>query len=88
MGFNQFTINNYRSALAKQCTGKVIVCVIKILETCAGSNRNLKYFKTSSDLTMLDWSPNMASMGMTKTLPTTSYKYIVGNVNKMPFNDD
>jgi hypothetical protein len=23
MGYNQFTINNYRSALAKQCTGKV-----------------------------------------------------------------
>lgn len=30
----------------------------------------------------------MASIGMTKTLPTTSYKYVVGNVTKMPFKDD
>jgi hypothetical protein len=25
MGYNQFTINNYRNTLAKQCSGKVII---------------------------------------------------------------
>jgi ubiquinone/menaquinone biosynthesis C-methylase UbiE len=30
----------------------------------------------------------MASIGMTKVLPTMSYNYVVGDVTKMPFNDD
>lgn len=89
MGYNQFTINNYRNALAKQCTGKVTYYLkLKILQTCAGSNRNLKYFKPTINLTMIDWSPNMASIGMTKTLPSTDYKYVIGDVTKMPFKDD
>jgi ubiquinone/menaquinone biosynthesis C-methylase UbiE len=37
---------------------------------------------------MIDWSPNMASIGMTKTLPLTEYKYLVADVTKMPFSDD
>ncbi len=60
----------------------------KILETCAGSNRNIKFYKPGSDITLIDWSPNMASIGMTKTLPTTQFKYIVGNATKMPFKDN
>ena len=30
----------------------------------------------------------MASIGMTKTLPLTEYKYLVADVTKMPFSDD
>ena len=30
----------------------------------------------------------MASIGMTKTLPSTDYKYVIGDVTKMPFKDD
>lgn len=30
----------------------------------------------------------MASIGMTKTLPSTEYKYVIGDVTKMPFKDD
>jgi ubiquinone/menaquinone biosynthesis C-methylase UbiE len=30
----------------------------------------------------------MASIGMTKTLPTIGYNYVVGDVTKMPFKDD
>ena len=41
-----------------------------------------------SNITMIDWSPNMASIGMTKTLPSTDYKYVIGDVTKMPFKDD
>lgn len=37
---------------------------------------------------MIDWSPNMASIGMTKTLPMSEFTYIVGDVTKMNFKDD
>lgn len=30
----------------------------------------------------------MASIGMTKIVPTIDYKYVVGDVTKMPFKDD
>jgi ubiquinone/menaquinone biosynthesis C-methylase UbiE len=30
----------------------------------------------------------MVSIGMTKTLPSTSYKYVVGDITKMPFKDN
>lgn len=61
---------------------------LQILQTCAGSNRNLKFYKPTKTLTLIDWSPNMASIGMTKTVPASDYKYIVGDVTKMPFKDD
>jgi ubiquinone/menaquinone biosynthesis C-methylase UbiE len=88
MGYNQFNINNYRSTLAKQCEGNVLSYLSKILETCAGSNRNLRFFKPTDTLTLIDWSPYMASIGMTKTVPATNYKYVVGDVTKMPFADN
>lgn len=68
--------------------GMYEIFFIKILETCAGSNRNLKFFKPTNSLTLIDWSPFMASIGMTKSVPATSYKYVVGDVTKMPFNDN
>jgi ubiquinone/menaquinone biosynthesis C-methylase UbiE len=30
----------------------------------------------------------MASIGMTKIVPTIDYNYVVGDVTKMPFKDD
>ena len=59
-----------------------------MLETCAGSNRNLRYYKPGVDLTLLDFSPNMMSIGSSKSSPTVRYKYIVGDVMAMPFADD
>jgi ubiquinone/menaquinone biosynthesis C-methylase UbiE len=58
------------------------------LETCAGSNRNLRYFKPGVDLTLIDYSPNMMSIGSSKTSPFVKYRYVVGDVMAMPFPDD
>jgi hypothetical protein len=30
----------------------------------------------------------MAAVGIGKTLPTVKYNYIIGDVTKMPFNDN
>lgn len=62
--------------------------ITKVLETCAGSNRNLRYFKPGVDLTLIDYSPNMMSIGSSKTSPVVKYRYLVGDVMAMPFPDD
>lgn len=61
---------------------------MKVLETCAGSNRNLKYYKLGVDLTLIDFSPNMTSIGSSKISPFIKYNYIVGDVMAMPFQDN
>ena len=30
----------------------------------------------------------MASIGMTKSVPSTKYKYVIGDVTKIPFEDN
>ena len=79
--YNKSSISNYRQTLASLAAGKV-------LETCAGSNRNLRFYKAGLDLTLLDYSPNMVSVGSTKTSPLLNYKYELGDVMAMPFADD
>lgn len=74
-------IHKYKTTLLKFVQGKT-------LETCAGSNRNLRFYPPGTDLTLIDWSPKMVSIGSSKTLPTIKYEYIVGNVTKMPFKDN
>jgi len=59
-----------------------------VLETCAGSNRNLKYYKSSVDLTLIDFSPNMVSTGSSKVSPLVKYNYMVADVMNMPFKND
>ena len=78
---NQSHINSYKKTLLKMAEGKV-------LETCSGSNRNLKFYSNSIDLTLIDWSPKMASIGTNKISPLISYKYLIEDVTKMPFNDN
>lgn len=39
-------------------------------------------------MTLIDFSPNMMSIGSSKFSPTVRYKYIVGDVMTMPFADD
>jgi ubiquinone/menaquinone biosynthesis C-methylase UbiE len=58
------------------------------LETCAGSNRNIKYYKTGTDLTLLDFSPNMISIGSSKLSPLIKPNYVLGDVMAMPFATD
>lgn len=60
----------------------------KVLETCAGSNRNLKYYKAGVNLTLIDFSPNMVSVGSSKVSPFVKYNYVNGDVMNMPFKDD
>ena len=79
--YNQTTINNYKATLLSFVGGKV-------LETCAGTNRNLKFYKPGIDLTLVDWSPNMVSAGSTKTSQLNKYNYVVGDVMKLPFKDN
>lgn len=59
-------INKYKTTLLKFVEGKT-------LETCAGSNRNLRFYPPGTDLTLIDWSPKMVSIGSSKTLPTIKY---------------
>ena len=59
-----------------------------MLETCAGSNRNLKYYKSTADLTLIDFSPNMASSGSSKVSPLVKYNYLTADVMNLPFKDD
>lgn len=40
------------------------------------------------DLTLIDYSPNMMSIGSSKTSPFVKYRYVVGDVMAMPFPDD
>lgn len=79
--YNVSHINRYKSTLLKFVEGKA-------LETCAGSNRNLKYYPPGTDLTLIDWSPKVVSIGISKTLPTIKYNYVIGDVTKMPFSDN
>jgi ubiquinone/menaquinone biosynthesis C-methylase UbiE len=79
--FNSSHIHSYKTTLLKFVEGKT-------LETCAGSNRNLKYYPPLTDLTLIDWSPKMAAVGSSKVSATIKYNYVVGNVMKMPFKDD
>ena len=55
---------------------------------CAGSNRNLKYYKPGSDVTMIDWSSNMVGIGSSKIVPVLDYKYLIADVKKLPFPDN
>jgi ubiquinone/menaquinone biosynthesis C-methylase UbiE len=59
----------------------------QVLETCAGSNRNLKYYKPRTALTLIDFSPSMVSMGSAKVSPFVQYNYVQGNVMEMPFQE-
>lgn len=68
--------------------GKVNHLICQVLETCAGSNRNLRFYKPPIDLTLIDFSPNMLSSGSSKVSPLVKYNYILGDVMKMPFQDD
>lgn len=61
---------------------------MQVLETCAGSNRNLKYYKASTDLTLVDFSPNMVSAGSAKLSPLVKYNYVLADVMNLPFADD
>ena len=61
---------------------------LNTLETCAGSNRNLKYYPPGTKLTLIDWSPKMISVGIGKSSPTLKYEYIMGDVAAMPFKDN
>ena len=79
--YNQANISKYRETLMKFVEGRV-------LETCAGSNRNLKFYPPGTDLTLIDWSPKMVSIGTFKGSPTIKYKYLVADVRKMPFKDN
>ena len=78
--YNMSIINQYKQTLLQFASGRV-------LETCAGTNRNLSFYKPGTDLTLIDWSPNMAAVGTTKTSPTVSFNYVIGDVTKMPFKD-
>ena len=79
--FNSSHINQYKSTLLKFVEGKT-------LETCAGSNRNIKFYPSGTDLTLIDWSPKMVSVGISKVLPTVRANYLIADVTKMPFNDN
>ena len=59
-----------------------------MLETCAGSNRNLRFYQPHLDLTLIDYSPNMVSQGSSKVSPLIKYKYVLGDVMQMPFKDN
>lgn len=61
---------------------------MQVLETCAGSNRNLRFYKSGTDLTLIDYSPNMVGIGSSKSSPLVKYRYIVGDVMAMPFSDN
>lgn len=78
--YNKPIITKYKETLLQFAEGKV-------LQTCAGTNRNLKFYNPSTNLTLIDWSPNMVAAGMTKKSPTLDYKYLVADVTKMPFKD-
>lgn len=80
-GYNQFSVNKYRETLAGMCEGKV-------LETCAGSNRNIRFYRNITDLTLIDFSPNMVSIGSSKISPFIQYTYVVGDVMQMPFPEN
>jgi methyltransferase OMS1 len=58
------------------------------LETCVGTNRNLKYYRPGAKVTMLDLSANMIEIAMTKTNPFIDVKYKIGDVCKMKFPDN
>lgn len=79
--YNASHINRYKSTLLKFVEGKT-------LETCAGSNRNLKFYPPATDLTLIDCSPKMAAVGIGKTLPTINFNYVIGDVTNMPFKDN
>ena len=68
--------------------GKSTCVLKKVLETCAGSNRNLKYYKPGINLTLIDFSPNMLSIGSSKSSALLNYNYILGDVMKMPLKDN
>lgn len=74
--YNKSHLGKYKQTLLKFSEGKV-------LETCGGSNRTLKFYPPGTDLTVIDWSPKMVSVGTMRELPTISYKYLVGDVTKM-----
>jgi ubiquinone/menaquinone biosynthesis C-methylase UbiE len=40
------------------------------------------------DLTLIDFSPNMMSIGSSKASPLVKYEYVVGDVMAMPFADN
>ncbi len=48
----------------------------------------MKFYPPGTDLTLIDWSPKMVSIGSNKSLPTIKYKYVIGDVTKMPFVDN
>jgi hypothetical protein len=50
----------------------------KILETCSGTSRNIKYYPEGSDVTLLDYSANCTQMAMTKINTFIKAKHIVG----------
>lgn len=64
--FNFSHIQRYKSTLLKFVEGNT-------LETCAGSNRNLKYYPPGTKLTLIDWSPKMLSIGNSKNLPAINF---------------
>jgi len=48
----------------------------------------MKYYKTGIDLTLLDFSPNMVSIGSSKSSPLIKSRYVLGDVMAMPFAND
>lgn len=74
-------IADYRQVLMDYCEGKV-------LETCVGSGRNGKYYAAGTDVTFLDWSPNMIEVALTKHYPFIKSRFVVQNVKNMEFPDD
>jgi ubiquinone/menaquinone biosynthesis C-methylase UbiE len=74
-------IADYRRALVEYCEGEV-------LETCVGTSRNGKYYKPGTEVTFLDWSPNMIEVAISKTYPFINPKFVVGNVKAMTFPDN
>lgn len=74
-------IADYRQVLVDYCEGKV-------LETCVGSSRNGKYFAPGTEVTFLDWSPNMIEVALTKQHPFIKSNFVVQNVKNMQFPDN
>jgi hypothetical protein len=74
-------IADYRKALAEYCEGEV-------LETCVGTSRNGKYYPAGTNITFIDWSPNMIEVAISKSYPFIKPKFVIDDVKAMPFPDD
>lgn len=59
-----------------------------VLETGCGTGNNAAYYKADTNVTAVDWSKNMIEEALGKDYDSSRIKYVIADVESLPFGDE